>query len=161
MLLPDDRNSLQTRPLILTIIHVALLLSIVLYVVVAFVVRMERPLADQGPDHVVFYCLVGSAILSAFAGIVLRLILASPRRLASAGGTREAFGRWMNAVIVSDALFECVTIFGLTLALISGNGMEVLPFAAVSVLLMLVFWPRLGAFKEGLEEGSRMTRQGG
>jgi hypothetical protein len=55
-------------------------------------------------------------------------------------------------MLIRLALAEAVTIYGFVLALLGGDPALLLPFAGVSLLLMLPAFPRLPAFLARVRE---------
>jgi len=138
--------------LVLRIVHAALILSIMLFG--GLLVMVTRPPGDPviGADIPVRADPPGfiAPIMATVAGITLLVIVAVRRRMAraraDAAASPEAAARARARVysgsIVSWALAESIALDGLVLGIIHRDTTAFLPFAGVSLLLMIVLAPR-------------------
>ena len=142
----------------MTIVWFALLATVGIYVVIGYVLSAQREGASELTDSVLMVLgamAVGSAALSFY---LPKLLLANQdvrERIARVGRAAEAapaerearleelakvyFTPW----VVGAALAESVAIFGLVAAFLSGSGDLMLPFALVSLAILLVKRPRV------------------
>jgi len=139
--------------LVLRIVHAALVASILLFG--GLLAMVTRPPGDPviGADIPVRASPPGFLvpIMAGLAGASLLAIYAVRRRMArhreaAAATTAEASAltraRLYTGSVVSWALAESIALYGLVLGIIYRGTTPFLPFAAVSLLLMIVLAPR-------------------
>jgi F0F1-type ATP synthase membrane subunit c/vacuolar-type H+-ATPase subunit K len=66
------------------------------------------------------------------------------------GRVDTLLGQYFIGIILRLALSEAVAIFGLVLAMMTGNADDILPFAGAAVVLMGLSFPSQGALKSRL-----------
>ena len=162
MLDQAQRDRIKPKIFTATILHGAMTASLLVYaVVIEIVTRTAGQMGDQESYKMLLPILAVMAGMDLVGGLVLRSFLMAPSRLVSSGSDiGTAFQRWLTAMIISDALFEAVAIFGLVLAFL-GGGIEIyLPFAGAALLTMIFFWPTSRSFEERYEEGRRLAGRG-
>ena len=130
-------------------IWVALLASVVLYVVVAEM--MTR--ADFAEIRMLHRGFIAVMILFVGVAVVLRQRMVRPfeeevwsGRFSTGGAPSPEqtalAGRWQGGQIVSWILCEAVAWFGFALRFLGASQLKAWPFYAVAVLLMVVWTPR-------------------
>jgi hypothetical protein len=137
------------RPL--KIVHAALMVSIVIYAVIAFVVTAQSHPAKPPLDPTV--------ILPVFAAMALAMLVAIPivrkRVLPPMTDTDERIdaqqevdpdvsamlGKLRGGLITTWAMCESIAIFGLIAAFLFHTGWYVLPFAGVAIVAQLFYAP--------------------
>jgi hypothetical protein len=137
------------RPL--KIVHAALMVSIVIYAVIAFVVTAQGHPAKPSLDP--------TLILSVFGGVALAMLAAIPivrgRVLPPMSDTDETvdlqrevdsdmssmLGKLRGGLIVTWAMCESIAIFGLVAAFLFHTGWYVVPFAALALVAQLFYAP--------------------
>ena len=123
------------------ILHAALLLSLVLYVIAG---EELAPAEAKGLAHW-DRAFVPLLILTAGVAAVIRQRMVRPAeealRLRSDDPT--AVGRWRTGNLISYVLCEAVALYGFVLRMLGQTLWQAGPFYAVAILLMLVWTPRL------------------
>ncbi len=139
--------------LVLRIVHAALVASILLFAgLLAMVTRppgdpvigADMPVRADPPGFLVpiIAGLAGASLLAIFA---VRRRIARHREAAAATTTESSArtrARLYTGSVVSWALAESIALYGLVLGIIYRGTTPFLPFAAVSLLIMIVLAPR-------------------
>jgi hypothetical protein len=122
------------------LIQVAMLTSIVLYVVLGEKVVLHAP----APNLTLFYAMSFVAISTVGAIFVVRrtLVIQSEAVLGDKPDDVVSLGRWRAGYIVTFALCETLALFGLVLRLMGFGLPQVWPFYLGGFILMLFFGPR-------------------
>lgn len=122
------------------LIQVAMLVSIGIYVVVGEVVG-----ARITTNANTIYAISFAAISLVGAILVVRktLVLQSEIELKEKPGDPVILARWKTGYIVTYVLCEALALFGLLLRIMGFHLIQVWPYYAGSVVLLLLFWPRL------------------
>jgi len=121
-------------------IQIAMLVSVVLYVIVGegigSVPRLNNP--------VLFYVL--SLVTITIVGVILvvrrTLVLQSAAALAARPNDAATLSRWRAGHIMTYALSEAIAIFGLVLRIIGFSLSQVASFYIAGFILLLFFGPR-------------------
>jgi uncharacterized membrane protein len=123
------------------IIHIIMLAAIVSYLFLAE--RLPKPGADVPPVIVESFSVL--AILMVVIAVACRRKLLPPAvenlRRDPTDGT--ALGRWRMANILSFVLSMAIALYGLALRALGGDRRVVWPFFIASLILMLLWAPRL------------------
>src|SRR5215470_6527138 len=121
-------------------IQIALLLSVVLYVIVGERVGTIPKLNDP----VVFYVLSLATVTIVGVILVVRrtLVLQSAAALAARPNDVATLNRWRAGHIMTYALSEAIAMFGLLLRLIGFSLSQVASFYIAGFILLLFFGPR-------------------
>jgi hypothetical protein len=125
----------------LRIVHAAMMISVVLYVVVMALL----PAQQDGPFQMQLLPAMGTAAAGALGtGQVLR-----SRKLASAfvvlknsPNDPKALAEWRIGHVLGLTLAESVALFGLAIHFMGGQPIQVAPFIIVSLAVMAFWWPR-------------------
>src|ERR1700747_3323771 len=122
-------------------IQIALLVSVVLYVIVGERVGTIPKLNDP----VVFYVLSLATVTIVGVILVVRrtLVLQSAAALAVRPNDVATLNRWRAGHIMTYALAESIALFGLVLRLIGFTLSQVWSFYIAAFILLLFFGPRL------------------
>ena len=125
--------------MIAMIIWGALTASAVMYMGVGFVVAKELTPFDQ----MLVNAVGGLGVVMLIASVILRQILAKPRRLMAAGKSpgeimNSAFPLPFVELIITWAMAESAAVFGLLLTFMSGDTTYVFALGGASVLAMLL-----------------------
>ena len=117
-----------------------MLVSIGIYVVVGEVVG-----ARITTNANTIYAISFAAISLVGAILVVRktLVLQSEIELKEKPGDPVILARWKTGYIVTYVLCEALALFGLLLRIMGFHLIQVGPYYAGSVVLLLLFWPRL------------------
>lgn len=122
------------------LIQIAMLVSVVLYVLVGEGVGTVRPLNNS----VLFYVL--SLVTITIVGVILvvrrTLVLQSAVALAARPNDAATLGRWRAGHIMTYALSESIAIFGLVLRILGFSLSQVASFYISGFILLLFFGPR-------------------
>ncbi len=128
------------------IIAAAIMASIVVYMVIAMVVRPTTPPPDAERLHTLTMAFL---VLSVGSLLAARVIFQSRLRAAREGDTPlERLQRYRIAVILAFALRETVAIYGLVLSLATGDPRWVMGFGLVALVTMAMGWPRRASMLE-------------
>jgi F0F1-type ATP synthase membrane subunit c/vacuolar-type H+-ATPase subunit K len=130
---------------VLQIVRGVLLLSVVLYFVMAEqILRSSDAMPGKVPDPVVLYVLVLTAIVSLFIAAVLRrkLFGNAEEVLLAQPGDGAALTRWRTGHLLFLALCEAVALYGFVLRILGFPRMQALPFFLVAFVAMVLFGPR-------------------
>jgi hypothetical protein len=157
------------------ILHAALCMSIVIYVVVAYVVSSQPQtappsetalaIAEDPLSSPIFIALAAVAALMVAALPTIRSKLLPPRAVAaglndpigepSSPNASRALAKLQSGLIVSWALCEAIAIYGLVLSMLAKEFWPVMPFAAVGLLNMLAYAPRRVTLDEVVREANK------
>ena len=136
----------------LRLVWLALLVSIVLYVTVAEMVKPEN-VGSVFDSRIVHGALIALAVLLVGVAVVLRQRKVRPfeeevrsGRVSTEGALSpeqtSQVGRWQGGHLASWIMCEAVALFGFVLRFLGGTRLEAAPFYAVAVLLMVVWMPK-------------------
>ncbi len=131
---------------LVVIVCAALLVSLVIYVVLAsFLVEQEGFVVagDLPPVLPPLLAAIGVAMLG-IAQVIPSLIARQARATSDVG---ERLRTAQTATIIGMALRESTAIFGLVITLLTGEIVWVLALAGLSALAMVVNWPRRSQFQ--------------
>ena len=144
-----EDNKLKTAYKTTVLIGIAMVASVVMYIVVAEVLRNSNPqwrgVAFSTKDALYDYLRIALFALSIVFPIVIRIlrgILLTPEKLADPAPTLISYS------IIIFALCESPAIYGLVLFLLAGNIMDMYIFAAISLALFALFFPRYSRWTE-------------
>jgi hypothetical protein len=123
------------------IIHIFLLAAIVMYALVAE--RLFQPASRVSTQFVEFlWFLAGLIVVIAF-GLRWKLLPSATKELQGNSSDTSALGRWRIVNLLSMILAMTVSLFGIVLRIMGGSRLVVWPLFIASVLLMLLWRPRL------------------
>jgi hypothetical protein len=127
---------------VLQIVRGALLVSVVLYFVMAE--QILRSSDAMPPDPIVFYVLVLTAIVSLIIATVLRRKLSgnAGEILRNQPGDAAALTRWRMGHLLFLAICEAVALYGFVLRILGFSRMQALPFYLAALVAMVLFGPR-------------------
>ena len=133
---------------LIQIVRAALIFSIALYLLVGEQLAHRK---IPAPDPVLYFALTGVAISTVVAIAVLRRVLVqrSERLLIKEPTNPAAMMRWRAGYIFTYALSESVALCGLVLRILGFDLIQILPFYAVALILMMFFNPRRPATEMG------------
>lgn len=133
---------------LINIIAVALVASVLVYMVVAWVVAPT--IAEAGGDAEFIQLLAAIlAIVSLGHLVAAQMLFAIRIRSAAKLPTPEQrLASYRVAIILSFALREAVAVYGLILSFLSGDPRWCLGFGAVAVVSMLLGWPKRSAMEQ-------------
>lgn len=143
-------DALKTAYKTTVIIGIAMIASVVVYVVMAEILRGNmsqwRGFVFSTKDALYDYLRIAFLALGIFFPIVissiLRSVMLTPEKLANPVSTFVSYS------IITFALCESPAIYGLVLFLLAGNIMDMYIFAAISLALLAVFFPRYSRWTE-------------
>jgi hypothetical protein len=127
----------------LKMIRVALLTSIVLYVVIGEVM----PHAAVRPQNVFFMMFTGVAVVMVIAGFMVRRLMIAPaeKEVATSAQASVFLHRWRGGYIVTFAFSEAIALLGFVLRTLDFTLSQVAPFYIVGFALLVFFGPRYPA----------------
>jgi hypothetical protein len=94
------------------------------------------------PCGVVRLLLNGLVVVGMALFFRIKMLEAAAETLVANPDDPMALGRWRTGNLLSFLLAESVVLFGMALRFIGGTTMQSLPFYAVGIAIMLVWWPR-------------------
>jgi len=118
--------------------QIAMLVSVVLYVVVG---ELVRPVTSAHPTLLYFASVASISIIGAMLVVRRTLVLQSEEQLRQKPGDALVLSRWKTGYIVTFLLCELVALFGLSLRLVGFSRSHVWPYYAGGFALLLLFWP--------------------
>jgi membrane protein implicated in regulation of membrane protease activity len=121
-------------------IQIAMLVSIGIYAVVGEAVGSRLT-----TDARTLYAISFAAISLVGAILVVRktMVLQSEEELKTRPDDAALLARWKTGYIVTYAFCEALALFGLALRVMGSTLGQVWPYYAGSVVMLLLFWPRL------------------
>lgn len=127
---------------LINIIAVALVASVLVYMVIAWVVAPT--VAEAGGDTELIQMMAGIlAIVSLGHLVAAQMLFAIRVRTAEKLPTPEQrLSSYRVAIILSFALREAVAVYGLILSFLSGDARWAIGFGAVAAMSMLLGWPK-------------------
>lgn len=125
---------------ILRAIQIAMLVSIVLYVLIGQRVGSAPKLNDP----TIFYALSMATVTMVGVILVVRrtLVAHSTGILRERPNDGATLGRWRAGYVMTYALSESIALFGLVLRMIGFSLSQVAPFYIAGFILLLFFGPR-------------------
>ena len=125
---------------IVRIIQIVMLVSVGIYAVAGEVIGTRVPI-----DVKTLYAIPFAAITLVGAILVVRktMVLQSEEELKRRPGDLLMAARWKTGYIVTYLLCELLALFGLLQRIMGLTLIQVWPYYACSLVLMLLFWPRL------------------
>ena len=132
---------------LINIIAIALVASVLVYMVIAWVVTPT--VAEEGGDAGFIQMMaVIFAVVSLGHLVAAQMLFAIRVRAAEKLPTPEQrLGSYRVAFILSFALREAVAVYGLILSFLSGDARWCLGFGAVAAISMLLGWPKRSAME--------------
>ena len=164
MLAEQPFASLRKRLMVPLLVQVCLLGLLVLYAVVVLqrsvTPEEQRELWEQS-GRARLPAMAALAVLVAAVGVVIRLKMLAPAKLARPDDTdlSKACRRWLIGSLVSGLLFVSVGVYGVVLALTGGGIGVYLAFALPMAALLVVFLPRPASFRDRVEAGQRQRAE--
>lgn len=130
------------------VIWMALLSSLMIYLVVCKFLENQIPVLMKGPQvEILKYALFGiSALTLAGAYFFRKLLMNIAARPVSATAVQfniqSAVGKYLTVIIIIMALSESVGIYGMVLFLISKDSVSLYQLMVLSAIAMLAFRPK-------------------
>ena len=125
----------------LRIVHAALVVSMILYVVV-----MRRiPAQDVEPLSSSMLWSLGACAAASLAtgqGIRSRYLGPAFETLRAKPDDPGSLLRWRQGVLISDCLAEAAVLYGFVIHLLGGTDGEVVPFFIAGAAAMILWWPK-------------------
>lgn len=127
---------------LINIIAVALVASVLVYVVIAWVVAPT--VAEAGGDAELIQMMAAVLAVVSLGHLVAAQMLFAIRVRAAEKlpTTEQRLSSYRIAIILSFALREAVAVYGLILSFLSGDARWALGFGAVAVMSMFLSWPK-------------------
>ena len=150
-------DALKTAYRTTVIICISMVASVVVYIVVAEMLRNTmqwQGVAFSTQDALYPYLRIALLAFGIAIPIVvsqiLRNVMLTPEKLANPTGILTSYS------IIMSALCESTAIYGLVLFVLAGNIMDMYIFAAISLALFAVFFPRYSRWTElaGAQSGA-------
>ncbi|MCB9479939.1 MAG: hypothetical protein H6684_13630 [Deltaproteobacteria bacterium] len=125
----------------------SLLMAVVIYAVVAFVVAPNNQNAGSETPQILTLVLgaVSVSIAAMALFVIPRLAPAMRENARKSRGEDGVKGAFLTYCILRWALVESIAIFGLVIAILSGEPINGMPFIAGSFVLMVLLMPSAGA----------------
>ncbi|MGH9530863.1 MAG: hypothetical protein ACRD2Q_00620 [Terriglobales bacterium] len=125
---------------VLRVIHVALLLSCLLYAYIGKVVGPKEPGDVQ--IFLIAFAFLGVTDVGIAMVLRSRIVGSAEEVLRQSPADALALQRWMSGHFIGYAMAEAVALFGLVLRMLGGTLVQALPFYGAAVLLLLMWMPR-------------------
>ncbi len=122
------------------IVRAALIVSIALYLLIGEQAARRGPGASS--SFYLAFTVIAISTIMAIMAVRRVLVLRAERTLATQPLDAAARQRWRAGYIVTYALSETVALYGFVLRMMGFSLSQVLPFYAVSLILMMFFSPR-------------------
>lgn len=135
------------------VVAVAVLASLAVYILLAVLLRagrpLHRPLLRRDAAAVLRLVFYGLAILQVIIIRIMRGLFFRP----APGVDARALGRRLMLVSLFTSVFsEVPALLGFVLFLLAGLNWDLYVLVFVSLVLMFMFFPRLGYWEEWVEE---------
>jgi len=130
---------------VLQIVRGGLLISVVLYFVIAEQIRRASVATPaKAPDPTVLYLLALMAVVSLIIATGLRRKLSGNAEevLRAQPGDAAALTRWRTGHLLFLAICEAVALYGFVLRILGFQMLQALPFYLVAFVAMVLFGPR-------------------
>lgn len=130
------------------IIWIALISSLVFYLVICKAVENQVPVSKEGPQlEVVKYALFGISALTLAGAYLFRKFLMNNVARSVKGSvfqsnTHPAVGKYLTVIVIVMALSESVGIYGMVLFLISKDAVSLYQLMILSAIAMILFRPK-------------------
>lgn len=122
------------------LIQFAMLVSIGIYAVVGEVAG-TRLVVNANTLYVISFASI--SLVGAILVVRKTMVLQSEAELAEKPGDAVILARWRTGYTVTYVLCEALALFGLLLRIMGFPLLQVWPYYAGSIALLLLFWPRL------------------
>jgi hypothetical protein len=157
--MPQPAES-PTKPSVLWIIHAAFIIAVFAYLYVIKFVLLPGQSAPSSPDPIMFYTLVLVAFFNAGLGFILPSFLL--RTMDQKGDPNPSpefwLGRRLKAMIISDAFFEAIAIYGVVLTVLDFPFDLVWPFLLAAALLLVFNIARIRSWIDDFEHRQSSQR---
>lgn len=146
------------------VIWIAMISSLVLYLVICKAVENQIPVSMEGSQlEVLKYALFGISGMTLMGAFFVRKIMmnqiARPiKGSAFSSNTHPAVGKYLIVIIIVMALSESVGIYGMVLFFISKDSVSLYQLMFLSAIAMIVFRPKK---EELLEVAEKMKSANG
>jgi len=129
---------------ILQLVRIAMLVSIVLYVIVGEVVAGKATgIREPNGGFYLALTLIAITVVGAVFAVRRALVLSREEVLATRPDDPPTLARWRTGYIITYAMSEAVALFGLVLRLLGSRLAQAAPFYVAGFALILFFSPRL------------------
>jgi hypothetical protein len=122
------------------LIQGAMLVSVVICAVVGEVVG-GRLTTNTNTLYAISFASI--SLVGAILVVRKTMVLQSEAELREKPGDAAILARWRTGYIVCYAFCEALALFGLALRIMGFTLLQIWPYYAGSIALLLVFWPRL------------------
>ena len=136
---------METAIKVVRVLQVAMLMSVLLFVVVGELVGSNPRLSNPAlTSPTLFYALSMATITIVGVILVVRrtLVLQSAAALAARPSDVATLNRWRAGYVMTYALSEAIAMFGLLLRVIGFSLSQVASFYLAGFILLLFFGPR-------------------
>ena len=142
MLTEKEQWQLERKNFALMVMWDAMLMSVFIYIGVSyFTQQQEIRVIEPMIRWVLAFVAFTTGIASLFVFQFLMPKSKLRETLKQEGRVDILLGQYFIGIILRFALCESVAIFGLVLAMMTGNADEILPFAGASVVLFALSFP--------------------
>ena len=138
-----QQNPMTTQATLrfLRMVHGALMISIVLYILV---VRMVPAQNTEPLKPSMLWALDICAAITLALGQVMRSMRLRPafETLRRTPDDPGALVRWRQGVLISDVLGEATVLYGFAVHALGGTGRQIAPFFIAGSAAMILWWPK-------------------
>ena len=147
MLQKDELEQINKGWKTIRVIWLALLGSLVVYLVVCMVIGDQLTISMAGSQLEIFkYALFGVAVMTLFGAYFFRkLFLKSIAGMPGTGhqaASHPAVGKYMVVIVIVMALLESIGIYGVVLFMVSKDTVSLYQLMVLSAIGMLYFRPK-------------------
>jgi hypothetical protein len=122
-------------------LHGILLFTMFLYAVTAEKIQGARSQA-LNPAFLSGLAVASIAILGIAQFMRVKYVRSALDTLSSTPDDPSSLANWRKGAIVSDVLLESIVLCGFVVRFLGGTFVEALPFYAVGIGLMILWWPQ-------------------
>jgi cytochrome b561 len=122
------------------LVQIAMLVAVGVYIAVGEVVRTHF---TATPSLLYAASVASIGVVGSLLVVRRTMVLHSETQLREKPDDPSLLARWRAGHIVTYALCEVLALFGLTLRLVGFSISDVWPYYAGSLVLLLLFWPKL------------------
>lgn len=133
-------NTTENTVRFLRVVHVALLVSVVLY---GLVLRAAPAHEQRAVDPSLLIALYMLSVVMIAVGLAVRakFIRSAFEILRTKPDDAAALVHWRKADMVSAVLAEAIVLYGVAIHFLGGSIRQVAPFFVCGAIVMLVWWP--------------------
>lgn len=161
MLDPKIRQELAKSHQKATIIGIAMVATVLVYVLVAYLAAQGQNISGRSDPAVLSIIMAVLTFIAIGLGmglIFIRRTLLSPHKAVEIVKKGSVGAIFFSATVIAFALAETPAVFGLVLFLLGGGWGYFLILVSLSIFYFLLAWPRLSKWEGTCLEALRMSK---